>query len=36
VYRQTYYLDGTVTMNGQPVGPGHVTGYGSIPLLAKL
>jgi hypothetical protein len=35
VYRQTYYLDGTVTMNGQPVGPGHVTGYGSIPLLAK-
>jgi hypothetical protein len=35
-YQQTYYLDGNVTINGVPGGPGHVTGYGSHPLVAKL
>jgi hypothetical protein len=35
-YQQTYYLDGTVTINGVPGGPGHVTGYGTHPLVAKL
>jgi hypothetical protein len=34
VYTTEYYLDGTVTVNGVPGGPGHVTGYGSHPLVA--
>jgi hypothetical protein len=33
VYNTEYYLDGTVTVNGVPGGPGHVTGYGTHPLL---
>ena len=34
VYTNEYYLDGTVTVNGVPGGPGHVTGYGTHPLVA--
>jgi hypothetical protein len=31
VYTNEYYLDGTVTVNGVPGGPGHVTGWHASP-----